>query len=117
MRETVRFYQDNNTSTVSKICADGNVSIQLDTIDHICPDATFIKMDIEGGEVDALLGGAKTIIKNKPKLAICIYHNASHLWEVALCVKKFVPEYRIFLRQHQVFSTELVLYADASPPC
>ncbi|WP_081482900.1 FkbM family methyltransferase [Gluconacetobacter diazotrophicus] len=88
-REAVKFHQENNTSTVSKISVDGNVDIQIDTIDHLCPDATFIKMDIEGGEVDALLGGMKTINKNKPKLAICVYHNPLHLWEVALYVKKW----------------------------
>ncbi|MFT9148084.1 MAG: FkbM family methyltransferase [Acetobacter sp.] len=112
---TVNFYQENNTSTVSKISAEGNVNIQIDTIDHLCPDATFIKMDIEGGEMDALSGGMKTIHKNKPKLAICVYHNPAHLWEVALYIKKLVPDYRIFFRQHQVFSTELVLYATAIP--
>lgn len=80
--------------------------------DHINGEnVTFIKMDIEGSEVKAL-HGAKTLIKeNKPKLAICIYHEPQHLWEIPMYLKSIVPEYRIFIRHHDKSEFETVCYA------
>lgn len=55
--------------------ADNGDVIQTDTIDHIIKNTpvTFIKIDIEGAELDALKGAVNTICKNKPRLAICIF--------------------------------------------
>ena len=72
---------------------------------------TFIKMDIEGSEVKALLGAEEIIKKQKPKLAICVYHKPEHLWEVPLYIKKIVPEYKIFIRHHTPLEYETVCYA------
>jgi len=72
---------------------------------------TFIKMDIEGAELQALRG-AKNIIRNqKPKLAICVYHDFRHLWEIPLYIKSLVPEYKINLRHHNSMEYETVCYA------
>jgi FkbM family methyltransferase len=72
---------------------------------------TFIKMDIEGSEPKALLGAEEIIKKQKPKLAICVYHKPEHLWEIPLYIKKIVPEYKIFLRHHNPLEYETVCYA------
>jgi FkbM family methyltransferase len=72
---------------------------------------TYIKMDIEGSEPKALLGAEEIIRKNKPKMAICVYHKPAHLWEIPLYLKKIVPEYRIFLRHHTSLEYETVCYA------
>lgn len=87
------------------------ISIQVDTIDNLCPDATFIKMDIEGAELEALKGAAETIRRNRPKLAICVYHKPEHLFEIPLYIHSLVPEYRLYLRHHSELETETVLYA------
>ena len=71
---------------------------------------TFIKMDIEGSEPKALLGAEEIIIKQKPKLAICVYHKPEHLWEIPLYLKKIVPEYKIFFRHHTPLEYETVCY-------
>ncbi len=53
-----------------------------DTSDTICLDSLvkervdFIKMDIEGAEIDALLGGKKVLTESDPKCAICSYHRS-----------------------------------------
>jgi len=72
---------------------------------------TLIKMDIEGSELEALKGAKRTILKDKPKLAVCIYHKPEDLTKIPLYIKRLVPEYRLFVRHHSNKTTETVLYA------
>ena len=72
---------------------------------------TFIKMDIETFETYALLGAMDTIIDHKPKLAICIYHKFSDLWDIPLLLKQWVSEYKIYIRHYLNTQSETVVYA------
>jgi FkbM family methyltransferase len=72
---------------------------------------TYIKMDIEGAEPQALRGARNIIQTQKPRLAICIYHDFKHLWEIPLYLKQLVPEYNIHLRHHTNLEYETVCYA------
>ena len=74
---------------------------------------TFIKMDIEGAEPQALCGARNIIQTQRPKLAICVYHDFRHLWEIPLYIKSLVPEYKIYLRHHTNLEYETVCYAIA----
>lgn len=67
------------------------------TIDSIAPDATFIKMDVEGNELAAIHGGAHTIAANKPKLAIAAYHRHNDLL-LPLEVLRIRHDYNIYMR-------------------
>jgi len=80
-------------------------------IDDVVSKATFIKMDIEGAELNALKGAEKTIIKNRPKLAISIYHQLQDFWEIPLYIIGLVPEYNIYVRHHGKRIIETALYA------
>lgn len=71
--------------------------------------ATIIKMDIEGSELEALRGGDNLIRKNRPNLAICIYHRNNDLIDIYKFLKKY--EYHFYLRQHSASVEETVLYA------
>jgi len=54
---------------------EGDTVIELRRIDNLVQEygvPTFIKMDLEGYEVPALLGARETIMRHKPKLAICL---------------------------------------------
>ena len=68
-------------------------------------------MDIEGAEVNALLGAEENIKKQKPKLAICVYHKPEHLWKIPLYIKKIVPDYKLYIRHHTNQEYETVCYA------
>lgn len=71
---------------------------------------TFIKMDVEGAELDALKGCAKTIQCLKPKLAISIYHSLDQYWDIPLYIHDLVPEYKLFCRKNYR-SGDVVIYA------
>lgn len=72
---------------------------------------TFIKLDVEGAEPRALAGARRIICEQKPKMAVCVYHELSHFWEVPEIIKSFVPDYRLALRHHGLNVWETVLYA------
>lgn len=97
----------------SSISREGIVSIEVDAMDTLLKneDISFIKMDIEGAEIKALMGAQKIIRRFRPKLAICIYHNLEHLWEIPLLIKNMVPEYNIYIRHHTKQQYDTVCYA------
>ena len=89
------------------------ITVDVDSIDNVCSGdkVTFIKMDIEGSELEALKGAENVIRRDKPRLAICIYHKPEDLYEIPLWIKETVPEYKLYVRQHARWWTETVLYA------
>ena len=78
--------------------------------DHFDEEFTFIKFDIEGAELDALRGAYNTIKRNKPKLAICIYHLPNDIWEIILFINNNFPFYDLYVRSHQYDGLDFVLY-------
>jgi FkbM family methyltransferase len=92
----------------------GITTIHVQSIDNLqLEKVSFIKMDVEGAEMDALRGARKTIVRDKPKLAICIYHSNEDMVRVAEYIHELVPEYKLYVRQHFLFpsAAETVVYA------
>jgi FkbM family methyltransferase len=70
----------------------------------------YIKMDIEGAEIQAIEGLKKTIYTQTPHLAISVYHKPADLWEIPFKINQLAPNaYAFFLRVygHQTFDTVL----------
>lgn len=86
----------------SSFCSTQKITVPVSTIDIIVANRklSYIKMDVEGAEKEALDGGKATIIQNKPKMFIAAYHYDNDLWQLPLKIKKLVPEYKIYLRKH-----------------
>ena len=84
--------------------------INIDSVSE-CRNASFIKMDIEGAEWDALIGASETIKNNKPKLAICLYHSDEDMLRLIEYIHRLVPEYKLYVRHHSRSEVETVLYA------
>lgn len=61
---------------------------------------SYIKMDVEGAEKQALAGGKNIISLNKPKMFIAAYHYDVDIFLLPLLLWKLVPEYKIYLRKH-----------------
>lgn len=62
--------------------------------------ADLIKMDVEGNERAAILGGMDVIRKDKPALIVSCYHRSEDLFALPLLLKEIVPEYKIYMRHH-----------------
>jgi FkbM family methyltransferase len=72
---------------------------------------TFIKADIESYEPEMLRGAVSVIKRDKPLLAICIYHNASDMFSIPLFIKELCSDYKLKIRHHTYDFAETVLYA------
>lgn len=110
-KTVLQFSSEGNTAAIVE--SGGDFSVAVDTIDNVVKDepVTYIKMDIEGAELEALKGAKQTITKNHPKLAICAYHKPDDLTALPEYIKKLNPNYKLYLRHHQYMSWEMVLYA------
>jgi FkbM family methyltransferase len=80
--------------------------------DIVLPEdkVTFIKMDIEGAELEALKGASKIIERDKPKIAVSIYHKKDDYVDIAGYLLTLVPEYKLYMRHYTPFRGESVLY-------
>lgn len=71
----------------------------------------FIKLDVEGAELQALQGARKLILRSRPVLALSLYHQPQDLWELPLALADLCEDYRFHVRQHYFNSFDSVLYA------
>lgn len=74
-------------------------------------EVTFIKMDIEGAEAEALRGAQKIITEQKPKLAISVYHNPEDILTIPQLILEYNPDYKFYLRHYSFSNYDTVLYA------
>lgn len=110
--KTISF--DASSGGRSHISESGEASIEVLVIDDAIAfyeKITFIKMDVEGAELESLKGARYIIQRFKPKLAICIYHRDEDMYEIPLYIKELVPEYKLYVRHHANGASETVLYA------
>ena len=110
---TLRFSDAGREDLGGKIDVSGTSVIEVKALDHLseCQSATYIKMDIEGAELEALKGAENIIKSRTPKLAICIYHKPQDFFEIPLYIKKLNPDYKLYVHHHTRFFGETVLYA------
>jgi FkbM family methyltransferase len=103
-----------NAKAGSKITSDGEGIIGTVSLDEYLKDekepVTFIKMDIEGAELNALKGAERIIKEQKPKLAISIYHKPEDVWEIPNLLIDFVPDYKFYIRHYDFNDFETILY-------
>jgi len=106
------FFDATGTASAT-ICTEGKIEIECAALDELLIDdhPTYIKMDIEGAEPDALIGAKHIIQKFKPVLAISVYHQQNHLWKIPLLVQSLYDQYCFYLRPHNEEGWDLILYA------
>ncbi len=95
----------------SKISSTGDVTIEVDRLDNLlCGPVTFIKMDIEGAEADAIEGAVETIKEYHPKLALSVYHKANDFWKIPEHIFSIRDDYKIFLRHYTEGISETIMF-------
>jgi FkbM family methyltransferase len=101
--------KDNNKTQNN--CNHNYQALNINTIDNLIDEKfDFLKLDIEGAEVDTIIGSKNSIKKYHPILAICIYHKASHWYEVPQEVLKIRDDYDIYIRHYMEGIYETVMY-------
>lgn len=72
---------------------------------------SFLKADIESFEYPMLCGAEGVIRRDKPKIAVCTYHNPCDMFRLAHKLKQLIPDYHLAVRQHYCDLCETILYA------
>ena len=77
-------------------------TVPVNSIDDLAQGraVSYIKMDVEGAEVQALEGGTKVIKEYAPKMFVAAYHYDVDIFRLPILIWKLVPEYKIFFRKH-----------------
>ncbi|HYR44108.1 MAG TPA: FkbM family methyltransferase [Terriglobia bacterium] len=107
-QEVLKF---SSSGSASQINEDGDLTIKVERLDSLDIERpTFIKMDIEGAEKQALAGGSRTIEKHHPRLAIAAYHRPGDFWKLPYQVRAIRDDYRIYMRHYAESLYETVLF-------
>jgi FkbM family methyltransferase len=102
-------------SFIAPIGTEGGVVVEGVSLDDVVAEhrpasVDFIKMDIEGAELDALRGAVDTIRRFRPSMALSIYHELAHHWEVPRAVLDIDPDYRLAFNHYSDMSDGSVMY-------
>jgi FkbM family methyltransferase len=104
---------DDAGTRLSSVSQDGAAQVSAAPLDDLLQNQapTYIKMDIEGSEYEALKGARNIIEQYRPILGICVYHRPDDLWRVPLYIAGISGDYRLFLRPHKLVCWDLLCYA------
>lgn len=110
-KEILSFQENRSASCVNE---NGTLNIEAVSLDALIKEEkiTFIKLDVEGSELKVLEGAKNIITRDKPKLAISIYHKNVDVLELPLYILQLVPEYKLYIRHYDLDMGETVLYAN-----
>ena len=71
----------------------------------------FVKLDIEGSELGALRGAESAIRRDRPKLAISLYHRPEDFFSIPTWIASLNLGYKLYLDHYTIHQEETVLYA------
>ncbi len=95
----------------SRLSPTGSVNVLVDRLDDVLNEMpTFLKMDIEGGESNAIEGSKQTILDSHSRLAISVYHRPGDFWSIPEKILNFRDDYDIYLRHYTECIYETVMF-------
>ena len=109
-RHTAKYTHDPCKVFVTKEKESGTSSANIVDLDYYVREkhlqrVDFIKLDVEGAEVDVIKGAAAVIARFKPILAVSVYHKIEHIWTIPKLIKSIRSDYEFCLR-HFITSAE-----------
>lgn len=113
-KESTVLLFDNHSKDKWDACLseNGNIEVQCISIDEAIEEkVTFIKLDVEGSELEVLMGASESIRKNRPRMAISIYHKDFDFLDIPCFLLSLNPFYRFAIRHYHSDCIETILYA------
>jgi len=115
---TVQLFFDEQNQSASKIVADGAGNAGTGralTVDEFFRErqerVDLIKLDLEGADWAACRGSRETMRRDRPQLAVSIYHSKRDLYRIPLDLMSVLDDYAFFLGHYAPDIYETVLYA------
>ena len=108
----LNFNNESHSKWDACVSSDGSVSVDADSLDNIIGQnkVTFIKLDVEGSELETLMGAAEIIKRDCPRMAISVYHKKDDLFAVARYLLSLVDNYNFAIRHYHSDTIETILY-------
>lgn len=88
----------------------GQTTITVEAMDDLGIQPTFMKLHLEGSELDALQGSSKILENCRPILTATSYHNSLGIWELPYWLMNELTDYKYFMRMHGWCGTAAVVY-------
>jgi FkbM family methyltransferase len=111
--DTELSFNNEKGRAASAISSERHGTVKGVSLDNLIPAderVTFIKLDVEGAELEALKGSENLIIRSHPKIAVCIYHKPDDYYKIQEYINSIVPDYKFFIRHYHYTAMETVLY-------
>lgn len=90
----------------------GEIKVEVVSVDEFINDkVSFMKLDVEGAEEEALNGAKKHIAENRPKMAVALYHRSCDLWELPSQIEKLGGRFEFSLRHYSQTIDDSIIYA------
>jgi len=106
--QTFRF---SSNAQASRFNPTGDLEVEVAPFcEKVNDPISFLKMDIEGAELEAIRGARLAIEKHHPKLAISVYHRCSDVWKIPTEILSYRSDYKIYLRHYIEGISETIMY-------
>jgi FkbM family methyltransferase len=95
----------------SQVSATGMAEVEIQPIDMLDVTPSFMKLHLEGYELEALKGASRTLLRHRPIIVATVYHNDDGIWRTPLWLMRTLANYRLLFRIHSYCGTSAVIYA------
>jgi len=101
----------------SAVLTGGNETFECITLDSFVEKEgvdrlDFIKLDVEGAELEVLEGAVEMIKKFKPKIAVSVYHKPDDILTIPGFISEILPDAKFYLSHKYYDLNETILFVN-----